>query len=90
MRKRFSSILHSKILDHDLATPDRIRIRAQRFGITLQTRVISGSKKLVFPEDRTAAGKLLQYLAEELYFSDLTEQPREANSHRPIDVPAKV
>lgn len=89
MRKRFSSILHSKVLDHDLATPDRIRNRAKRFGITLQVRVISGSKKLVFPEDRAAAGKLLQYLAEELYFSDLTEQPREANSHRPIDVPAE-
>lgn len=90
MRKRFSAILHSKVLDHALATPDRIRNKAKRFGITLQTRVISGTKKLVFPDNQIAAGKLLQYLAEELYFSDLTEQPREANSHRPIDVPPEI
>ena len=87
MRKRFSAILKAKVLDHPLATPDRIRNRAKRFGINLQTRVISGTKKLVFPEDSGEAMKLLQYLAEELYFSDLTEQACETNSHRPLAVP---
>jgi hypothetical protein len=87
MRKRFSAILNAKVLDHPLATPDRIRNRAKRFGIDLQTKVVSGSKKLVFPEDRGEAMKLLQYLAEELYFSDLTEQACETNSHRPLELP---
>ena len=83
MRRKFSSILHSKILEHPLATPDRIRNRAKLFGIALQVRVVEGTKRLVFPTDASDANKLLQYLAEELYFSDLTEQPRETNSHRP-------
>lgn len=87
MRKKFSAILHAKVLDHPFATPDRIRNRAKRFGIKLQTKVVFGSKKLVFPEDKSEAMKLLQYLAEELYFSDLTEQPCETNSHRPLEVP---
>ncbi len=88
MRKKFSAILNSKVLDHPLATPDRIRNRAKRFGITLQTRVVAGAKKLVFPEDSGESMKLLQYLAEELYFSDLTEQPFETNSHRPLALAA--
>jgi hypothetical protein len=83
-RKRFSAILHSKILDHPKATPERIRTRAKRFGIALQVRVVEGSKRLVFPDDAAEAAKLLQYLAEELYFSDLTEQACETNSHRPL------
>ena len=49
--------------------------------------MISGTKKLVFPENSGEAMKLLQYLAEELYFSDLTEQACETNSHRPLEVP---
>lgn len=88
MRRKFSTILHSKILDHPLATPDRIRTRAKKFGITLQVRVIDGAKRLVFPDDAAEAARLLQYLAEELYFSDLTEQPFETNSHRPLPVQA--
>ena len=45
--------------------------------------IFDSTKRLVFPTDASDANKLLQYLAEELYFSDLTEQPRETNSHRP-------
>jgi hypothetical protein len=89
MRRKFSAILNSKVLDHPKATPDRIRNGAKKFGITLQIKVVSGSRKLVFPEDQQEAMKLLQYLAEELYFSDLTEQPYETNSHRPLNLPAQ-
>jgi hypothetical protein len=88
MKKKFSAILHSKVLDHPKATPDRIRNGAKKFGLVLQVKVVSGDRKLVFPDEASERMKLLQYLAEELYFSDLTEQPFETNSHRPFVVPA--
>ena len=85
MRKKFSAILYSKVLENfDKATPDRIQRGAKKFGITLQIRVKSGTRKLVFPADSHEAMKLLQYLAEELYISDLTEQPFETNFASPL------
>jgi hypothetical protein len=90
MRKKFSAILFSKILDHEKVTPDRIQRGAKKFGINLHIKVESGARKLVFPENTQEAMKLLQYLAEELYISDLTEQPCETNSHRPLDLPTPM
>ena len=87
MRKKFSAILFSKVLDNEKVTPDRIQRGAKKFGIRLQVKAESGTRKLVFPENTPEAMKLLQYLAEELYISDLTEQPFETNSHRPLDLP---
>lgn len=86
MRKKFSAILHSKILDHPKATADRIQKGAKKFGITLQIKVDAGSRKLVFPANLDDATKLLQYLAEELYISEVTEQPCETNSYRPLPI----
>jgi hypothetical protein len=88
MRKKFSAILFSKVLDHEKVTSDRIQRGAKKFGIALHIKVESGARKLVFPENTYEAMKLLQYLAEELFISDLTEQPCETNSHRPLDLPA--
>jgi hypothetical protein len=88
MRKKFSAILFSKILDHDKATPDRIQRGAKKFQINIKLKMNGKERRLVFPENPDEAMKLLQYLAEELYISDLTEQPCETNSYRPMQLTA--
>ena len=87
MRKKFSAILYSKVLENDKATPQRIQRGAKKFGINLSLKGPSGQRKLVFPENSKDAIRLLQYLSEEFYISDLTEQPFESNSHRPLHLP---
>lgn len=87
MRKKFSAILYSKVLEHPRATPDCIQRGAKKFGINLIVKMDGKDRKLVFPDTPDEATKLLQYLAEELYISDLTEQHFETNSHRPLQLP---
>jgi hypothetical protein len=82
LRKKFSIILDSKILDNKKATPDRIQRGAKKFGIDVQLLGRPGQRKVVVPSESRAMKELLQYLAEELYISDITEQPCETNSYR--------
>jgi hypothetical protein len=85
-RKKFSAILFSKVLDHEKASPDRIQRGAKKFGINLTIKMDRKERRLVFPQNPEEVTKLLQYLAEELYISDLTERPFETNSHRPLQL----
>jgi hypothetical protein len=85
MRRKFSAILHSKILEHPNATPDRIRAGARKFDIEVQLKGPATARQVVFPEDPKEAMKLLQFLAEELYLGEITDQPFASNSHRKLD-----
>lgn len=85
LRKKFSTILDSRILDNERATPDRIQRGAKKFGIDVQLSGRAGQRKLVLPGDMPSVKRLLQYLAEEFYISDITEQPCETNSYRRLD-----
>lgn len=84
MRRKFSAIQHSKILEHANATPDRIKARAKKYGIDVQLKGASGARQVVFPEDPKEAMKLLQFLAEDLYFGEITEEQFASNSHRKV------
>lgn len=87
MRKRFSIVIASGILDHEKATPERIQSRAKKFdGLEIQLSGASGSRRIVFPSDAKTMGLFLRFLAEELYVSEITEQAREANSSRALTV----
>lgn len=86
MRRKFSEIQHSKILDHPNATPDRIKARAKKYGIEVQLKGPSSGRQVVFPADPKEAMKLLQFLAEELYSGEISDLPFASNSHRKVDV----
>lgn len=85
MRKRFSIVIASGILDHEKATPERIQSRAKKFdGIEVRLSGRPGERRVIFPSDAKTMGLLLRFLAEELYISEITEQQREANSSRAL------
>ncbi len=85
MRKRFSILIDSEILDHEKVTPEKIQNRARKFdGLDVKLKGSAGSRKVIFPTDAKTMGLFLRFLAEELYISELTEQAREANSSRAL------
>ncbi|MDB5350078.1 MAG: hypothetical protein JWN86_1325 [Planctomycetota bacterium] len=86
MRKKFSAILFTKVLDHEKATPDRIQGGMKRFfGVKLDIKIDrTGKRRIVFPIDPLEVGHLLAYLTDSVYESDLTGEHRTSNSHRPL------
>ncbi len=85
MRRRFSIVMATGILDHEKVTPERIQSRSKKFDqLDVKLAGKAGSRKVVFPTDATTMGLFLKFLSEELYISELTDQQREANSSRPL------
>ena len=81
-RSRFSMLKDSGILDQ--YTPTQIRANATGYldiGIT----GTGTDEKIVFPADKTAAKRLLQFLNEELYKGPITDTLYETNSKRAAD-----
>lgn len=78
-RKRFAMLRDSGVLD--AYSPKQIQARSKGFDVEVH---ISGGK-IVFPSDRQAAKKLLQFLNEELYRGAITEKLYETNSKREAD-----
>jgi hypothetical protein len=78
-RKRFALLRDSGVLDE--YTPRQIRERADGYDV----RIHVSQGRLVFPADRAAAKKLLQFLNEELYKGPITETLYETNSKREAD-----
>ncbi len=78
-RKRFAMLRDSGILDDYSAK----QIQARSKGYDVDIRVSKG--KIVFPADRPAAKKLLQFLNEELFRGAITETLFETNSKREAD-----
>lgn len=78
-RKRFSMLDASGVLD-DYEPSD---IKAKSNGYDIDVVVESG--KLVFPENKTEAKQLLQFLNEEIYKGAITDTLYETNSKREVD-----
>lgn len=78
-RKRFAMLRDSGVLDQYSAK----QIQARSKGYDVEIHVQKG--KLVFPEDRSSAKKLLQFLNEELFRGAITETLYETNSKREAD-----
>jgi len=78
-RKRFAMLKDSGILDN--YTAKQIKVHSKGFEIEIKIK----SNKIVFPADKPAAKRLLQFLNEELYRGPITETLYETNSKREAD-----
>lgn len=78
-RKRFAMLKDSNILDQ--YSTKQIKSYSRRYDVDI--RISNG--KIVFPADKQAAKKLLQFLNEELFQGAITETLYETNSKRPAD-----
>jgi hypothetical protein len=78
-RKRFAMLRHSGVLD----TYSAKQIQARSKGYDVAISLSKG--KIVFPADKVAAKKLLQFLNEELFRGAITEKLFETNSKRVAD-----
>jgi hypothetical protein len=78
-RKRFAMLRDSGVLD----TYSARQIKARSKGYDVEIHVSKG--RIVFPVDRPAAKKLLQFLNEELFRGAITETLYETNSKREAD-----
>jgi len=65
----------------DAYTPKQIQNRATGYGLTIAIR----RGRIVFPDEKAAAKKLLQFLNEELFKGAITEALYETNSKRVAD-----
>ncbi len=69
----------SRVLDAYAPT----QIRSDAIGyVDIETRGVNGEERIVFPANKTAAKRLLQFLNEELYRGPITERVYETNSKR--------
>lgn len=78
-KKRFAMLRDSGVLDK--YSPRQIRSRSR--GYDVEVKIEGG--KIVFPDDRISAKKLLQFLNEELFKGAITETLYETNSRREAD-----
>lgn len=78
-RKRFAMLKDSGILDRYSAS--QIKNLAESCKVKMQI----SSGRIVFPADRTAAKKVLQFLNEEIFRGAITETLYETNSKREAD-----
>ena len=79
-RTRFAMLKHSSVLDKFTA----LEIQSCSSGET-SIQLTADDKKIVFPADKSAAKKLLQFLNEELYRGAITDILYETNSRREAD-----
>lgn len=81
-RTRFAMLRDSGILDH--YTPQQIRDDAAGY-IEIELEGSGEDARIVFPSDKNAAKRLLQFLNEELYKGAITGKTYETNSKREAD-----
>lgn len=79
LRKRFAMLRDSGVLDQ--YTARQIQQRSRGYDVDIHT----SRGKIVFPADKSAAKKLLQFLNEELFRGPITETLYETNSKREAD-----
>jgi hypothetical protein len=79
-RKRFAMLRDSKILDTFSAK--EIKKHSKEYDITIN---LDRDGKIVFPAEKKAAKKLLQFLNEEIFRGAITETLYETNSKREAD-----
>lgn len=78
-RKRFAMLRDSGVLNE--YSPKQIQVRSK--GYDVEIHISKG--KIVFPADKPAAKKLLQFLNEELFRGAITDKLFETNSKREAD-----
>ncbi|TDG15638.1 hypothetical protein E2F43_05280 [Seongchinamella unica] len=78
-RKRFAMLRDSSVLDN--YSTEAIKRRSRGYDVDIHI----SHGKLVFPADKVAAKKLLQFLNEELFRGAITETLYETNSKREAD-----
>ena len=78
-RKRFAMLKDSGVLDKYTASD--IGARANGYDVDIEF----DGEKIVFPEDRTDAKRLLQFLNEEIFRGAITDTLYETNSKREAD-----
>jgi hypothetical protein len=77
--KRFALLKDSKILNN--YTAKQIKAHSKGYDVDVQLK----GNKIVFPADKAAAKRLLQFLNEELFRGPITETLYETNSKREAD-----
>jgi hypothetical protein len=77
--KRFALLKDSRILDK--FTAKQIQAHSKDYDVAVQVK----GNKIVFPADKAAAKRLLQFLNEELFRGAITETLYETNSKREAD-----
>lgn len=78
-RKRFAMLKDSGVLDR--FSVKQIQSRSKGYDVSINV----SNGKIVFPSDKPAAKKLLQFLNEELFRGPITETLYETNSKRQAD-----
>jgi len=79
-RKRFAMLRDSEILDNHSAL--EIQDRSENFAVDVQ---LDAENRIVFPEDKVEAKRLLQFLNEEIFRGAITNSLYETNSKRETD-----
>ncbi len=82
LRTRFAMLERSKVLDKFTALD--IRWRSKEYGVPIQ--LSANKKKIVFPSDKSAAKKLLQFLNDEIFRGPITGDLYETNSKKKVDL----
>ena len=78
-RKRFAMLKYSGVLDQ--YSPQQIKKRSKNYDVEIQ--IVKG--RIVFPAEKGAAKRLLQFLNEEIYRGAITDTLYETNSKREAD-----
>lgn len=78
-RKRFAMLREASVLDQ--YTVKQIQARSRGYDVEIQV----SNGKIIFPAERRAAKRLLQFLNEELFRGPITETLYETNSKRVAD-----
>lgn len=78
-RKRFAMLKDSSVLDQ--FSPQQIKKRSKDYDVEIKL----SQGRIVFPADKGAAKKLLQFLNEEIYRGAITNRLYETNSKRESD-----
>lgn len=79
LRKRFAMLRASGILDH--YTTEELVQRSAGYEVALQVQ----NGRIVFPSDKAAAKRVLQFLNEEIFKGAITQKLYETNSKREAD-----
>ncbi len=80
-RKRFAILKRSNVLDKFTALD--MRWRSKEYDVPIQ--LSEDKQKIVFPSDKSAAKRLLQFLNEEIFRGPVTGDLYETNSKKKVD-----
>ncbi len=78
-RRRFALLADSRILEE--YTVEEIIVHSSDYEVTIEIH----EEKIIFPEDKTHAKRLLQFLNEEIFKGAITDKLYETNSKRGSD-----